>query len=100
MALTTRRVEGRWWQSLNQQYYYKSAVYATWHHQTFITSGHYVVDLPTVNYPFGIFQTFITNGHCVVDLPTSNYRFGIFLILENLGMREKILSKLPSLLSK
>ena len=52
-------------------------MYATWHHQTFITSGHYVVDLPTVNYPFGIFQTFITNGHCVVDLPTSNYRFGM-----------------------
>ena len=47
--------------------------------QTFITSGHCVVDLPTAYYPFGIFQTFITNGHCVVDLSTSNYHFGIFL---------------------
>jgi hypothetical protein len=79
MALTTRRVVGRWWQSLNQQNYYKSVVYATWYLQTFITSGHCVVDLPTANYPFGIFQTFITSGHCVVNLPTSNYRFGIFL---------------------
>ena len=79
MALTTRRVVGRWWQSLNQQNYYKSAAYATWYLQTFITCGRYVVDLPTANYPFGIFQTFITNGRCVVDLPTSNYRFGIFL---------------------
>jgi hypothetical protein len=28
-SLTTRRVVGRWWQSLNQQNYYKSAAYAT-----------------------------------------------------------------------
>ena len=70
---------GKWWKSLNQQNYYKSAVYATWHLQTFITSGHCVVDLPTAYYPFGIFQTFITNGHCVVDLLTANYRFCIFL---------------------
>jgi hypothetical protein len=28
--------------------------------QTFITSGHCIVDLPTAYYPFGIFQTFIT----------------------------------------
>ena len=27
---------------------------------------------------FGIFQTFITSGHCVVELPTANYGFGIF----------------------
>jgi hypothetical protein len=47
---------GRWWQSLNQQNYYKSAGYATWYHQTFITSGHCVVDLPTANYRFGIFK--------------------------------------------
>ena len=40
---------------VNQQNYYKSAVYATWNHQTFITSEHYVVDLPTAYYPFGIF---------------------------------------------
>ena len=78
-SLTTRRVVGRWWQSLNQQKYYKSAAYATWYLQTFITSAHCIVDLPTANYRFGIFQTFITNGHCVVDLPTANYRFGIFL---------------------
>jgi hypothetical protein len=54
MALTTRRVVGRWWQSLNQENYYKSAVYATWYLQTFITCGYYV-DLPTSNYRFGIF---------------------------------------------
>ena len=78
MALTTRRVVGRWWQSLNQQHYYKSVAYATWYLQTCITIGHCVVDLPTAYYPFGILQTFITNGHCVVELPTSNYRFGIF----------------------
>ena len=24
------------------------------------------------------FQTFITSGHCVVELPIANYRFGIF----------------------
>ena len=79
MTLTTRRVVGRWWQSLNQQNYYKSAAYATWYLQTFITSGHCVVDLPTPYYPFDIFQTFITNGHCVVDLLPAYYRFGIFL---------------------
>ena len=28
-SLTTRRVVGRWWQSLNQHNYYKSAAYAT-----------------------------------------------------------------------
>ena len=37
-----------------------------------------VADLPTANYPFGIFQTFIASGHCVVDILTVNYRFGIF----------------------
>jgi hypothetical protein len=26
----------------------------------------------------GIFQTFITSGHCIVDLPTAYYRFAIF----------------------
>ena len=50
--------------------------------QTFITSGHCVVDLPTAYYPFGIFQTFITNGHCVADLPTSNYHFGTKFFIE------------------
>jgi hypothetical protein len=79
MALTTRRVVERWWQSLNQENYNKSAAYATWYLQTFITRGYCVVDLPTVYYPFGIFQTFITSGNCVVDSPTSNYHFGIFL---------------------
>ena len=29
---------------------------------------------------FGIFQTFITSGHCVVELPTANYPL-IFLIV-------------------
>jgi hypothetical protein len=29
-------------------------------------------------YPFDIFQTFITSGYCVVDLLTVNYPFGIF----------------------
>jgi hypothetical protein len=48
--------------------------------QTFITSGHCAVDLPTAYYPFGIFQTFITSGHCVVDLPTANDPFGILNI--------------------
>jgi hypothetical protein len=35
---------------------------------------------------FGIFQTFITSGHCVVELPTASYRFGIFkhLLLEDI----------------
>ena len=33
--------------------------------------------LPTANYRFGIFQTFITSGHCVVDLPTAYYSFVI-----------------------
>ena len=37
--------------------------------QTFITSGHCVVDLPTTIYPFGIVQAFINSGHCVVELP-------------------------------
>ena len=60
MTLATRRVVGRWWQSLNQQNYYKSAAYAAWYLQTFITSGHCIVDLPTAYYPFGNFQTFIT----------------------------------------
>jgi hypothetical protein len=78
MAQATRRVVGRWWQSLNQQNYYKSAAYATWYLQTFITSAHCIVDLSTAYYPFGIFQTFITSGHCVVDLPTAYYPFGIF----------------------
>ena len=78
MTLTTRRVVWRWWQSLNQQNYYKSAAYAAWYLQTFITSGHCIVDLPTAKYPFGIFQTFITSGHCIVDLPTAYYPFGNF----------------------
>jgi hypothetical protein len=30
MPLATRRVVGRWWQSLNQQNYYKSAANAAW----------------------------------------------------------------------
>jgi hypothetical protein len=62
----------------------------TWYHQTFITSGHCVVDLLPAYYPFGIFQTFITNGHCVVDLPTSNYRFGILFFLSVPSFQELI----------
>jgi uncharacterized protein (DUF3820 family) len=65
--------------------------------QAFIASGHCVVDIPSAYYPFGIFQTFITSGHCIVDLPTANYPFGIY---KHVLLVDIVLSIYPLLITR